>query len=85
MKECTVDVTAAFEQQPPDSEMLAQQVRCFCKVNARLTGNDVGDAPVPQHAKIVFGRVFADNTYQVIAIQIAAGPPQLPTVSTEIA
>jgi hypothetical protein len=39
-----VNVTSAFEQQPANSKVIAEQVHGFDKVNRRLAGDEVGDA-----------------------------------------
>ena len=77
LEECTVDVAAAFEQQSANSKLLASRFTALARSTLGLTGNDVGDALVPQHGKIIFGRAFTHDTNQMIAIQIGAGPPEL--------
>jgi hypothetical protein len=65
LQECTVDVTAAFDQQTTNPEVLTAQAHSLSEVNRGRTGNDVGDAFVPQQKK--------DNLPAVVRSQHTSG------------
>lgn len=74
LKKGPVDMAAAFEQQLANSKVLAQQVHCFPKDNRGRSGNNVGDALVAEHGKIILRRPLTHDTDEVIAVEIATRP-----------
>ncbi len=72
-----INMTASFEQEPADAEVLAQQSDRLYEIDRLFSRNDVRDVSMTQEGQVVFRRLLADDADQMIAVEIAPGPGQL--------
>ena len=68
LKEGAIDMTATFQKQSADAEVLAELVHGVDEINGRASGHDVGDSSVAKHHEVVRWSLFTDNADEVVAI-----------------
>ena len=68
LKESSIDVASAFEQQSAYVEVLGKQVNGPDKINLSCARNAIGDACPLQHRKIIFRSLLGNDGNKVVTV-----------------
>ena len=78
LEETTVDVAAAFEQQPADSKALSEFLHGGGEVHRGFAGHNIRNSLLSEHGQVILRSLFADDADEVLAVEVAASPTKFP-------
>ena len=70
-------MAASLKQQCADAKILPELVHRLSEIDRGLSCYNVRNPLLPEHVEVIFWRLFAHHTNEVVAIQIAARPTEL--------